>query len=183
MRVIFFILFIYSVLFSSELKEDSYLGSNYNLYLAFEPSCLSFIGDTDIINEHTGVIGKFSFCDEYLDDSQDYLEQFYSIGSGISFYSNNIYRDSFFTAFIFSLDKTFLTDIFTGTTGNSLALSSITGVGYRWHYKRGYILSLAAYASYSHTLDYNDKSDSGLRDKLSQNTTRLMPTFLLGWRF
>lgn len=183
MKIIFLIIFIYSTLFSYEVEEEKYLGSNYNLYLAFEPSCLRLLGNTDVINENVGVLGKLSFCDDYINDSQDHLEQLYSIGTGISLYNNSIYRDSFFTTLIFSLNKTFLTDIFTGTTGNSLAISSVASLGYQWHFERGYIISLAAYASYRFTLSYDDKSDIALKDELSKNTTKLTPTLLLGWRF
>ena len=183
MKIIFLIIFIYSALFSFEVEEEKYLGSNYNLSLAYEPSCLHLIGNTDVINENIGVIGNVSFCDDYINASQDHLKEFYSIGTGIAYYPNSIYRDSFFTTLIFSIDKTFLTDIFTGTTGNNLAISNILGLGYQWHFKRGYIISVVAYASYSFILSYDDKSDIALNDELSKNRTKVTPTLLLGWRF
>ena len=185
MKIFILVLFIYTSLFSLEVEveEEQYLGSSYNLYVAFEPSCLSFIGNTDVINENIGVLVGARFCDQYLNDSQDYLESIYSIGTGMSLYSDSVFRDSFFTVITFNLNRTFMTDIFTGVTGDSLSISSMLGLGYQWHFKRGYILSIAGYISHDSVLKYDAKSDSNLKDVLSEHTIKATPTFLFGWRF
>jgi len=183
LRIIFLILIFFNTLFSAEIKEEAYLGSNYNLFLALEPSCLSLIGNTDVLNEHTALVGKLTFCDAYINDSQDYLEEVYNISTGVILYTNNVYRDSFFTSFMLGMSKSFITDIFNEQKGNNLSMSGIISLGYQWHFKRGYTISLAAYASYDKILIYEDKSDARLKSELSKDTTRVGPSLLLGWRF
>ena len=184
MRLLFLFLLFFTSLYSfeNETKEE-YLGSSYNLQIATEPSCLSLVGTSQIINRHIGFVNKFSFCDSYLNNSQDYLQEVYSIGSGFSIYANDIYRDSLFISLILGIEQIFLTDIFTDSTGDALNIDALAGIGYQWHFKRGYILSLGAYALYTTPIKYDNKSDIGLKNELSTSSTKISPTILMGWRF
>ncbi len=172
-----------SVLLSAEDKVENYRGSSYNLFLAFEPSCLKLVGSTDVINEHFSALAKFGICDTYTDDTQSYLRQSVGTGMGMAFYTNSVYRDSFFLASTVDVEKVWLHDIVQDIVANSFALKGNIGIGYQMHFQRGYILSAGIYYTYVQPVRYTNTSDDALNEELSSSKYAFIPTFLIGWRF
>jgi len=183
LRLLLLILLTFSTLLSADDNDESYLGSSYNLNLAFEPSCLTFLGATDVINEHIGWIGRASYCNDYTDDAQNYLNSSLILGSGLAFYSHSIYRDSFLLSLSASLDRTYVKDVVDDITGVRMTVSGLVGLGYQWQFQRGYIFTLAMYYTYRKPFAYETTSDNSLNDELSRSSNKFTPTFLIGWRF
>ncbi len=177
------IILLTTLLRAEESIEENYLGSNYNLALAFEPSCLHLVGNTDVINEHIASVGKIGFCDTYTDNLQTYLKESIYLGAGAAFYANSVYRDSFFMSLSLNLERAWISDVVQDITGDSYSLYGSIGTGYQWHFQKGYILSLVVYASYRKPFKYKDAGDSDMSQELSQDETNILPTFLVGWRF
>ncbi len=174
------------LLFSSSLlaeEDENYLGSSYNVLLAFEPSCLHVIGSTDVYGEHVGGLAKLGFCEAYADDSQTYLDESFYVGTGASFYSNSIYRDSFFLALTLNLAHSWVRDVVNDTTASQYAVQGVVGTGYQFHFQRGYILSLVMYFSYKKPFSQTSTSDQELAEHLPEEEIKYLPTFLVGWRF
>jgi len=170
-------------LFGASEDNESYLGSSFNLNVAFEPSCLSFLGTTEIINKHIGLLGRVSYCDTYTDDTQNYLTESLMFGSGLIFYSHSIYRDSFFLSFAGNLDRAYVKDIVDDIEGDRFTASVAAGTGYQWQFQKGYIVTLAIYVIYSKPFAYETTADSSLNSEISSSFVKYTPTFLLGWRF
>ena len=174
---------MFNALWANDENNESYLGSSYTLNLAFEPSCLSSIGATSVMNKHIGVLGAVRYCDHYTDDAQNYLRGEWMLGTGLAFYSHSIYRDSFFISLLGSLDHANIKDVVNDITGTQIAVSGTAGLGYQWHFQRGYVFSLVIYYKYSKPFFYDQTNDENLNDELSKSLGKLTPTFLIGWRF
>ena len=184
MRHLLWILLLLSNLLQAENNSTpEYLGSSYNLNLAFEPSCLHFIGTTDIKNEHIGPLAKIGFCDEYTDNTQSYLKESLYLGLGLALYSHSIYRDSFILSFSANIERAWVMDVTKDITADSYSVMGIAGMGYQWHFQRGYIFSLMAYYSYRRPFMYKDAGDADLAHEISADENKFLPTFLIGWRF
>ena len=183
MRLVLFLFLTINTLWAVDDINESYVGSSYNLNLAFELSCLNFVGATDVINEHFGVIGRVSYCDHYTDDAQSYRNSSLIVGGGLALYSHSIYRDSFFLSLTAGLDRTFIHDVVDDVTGSQVLFSSVVGTGYQWQFQKGYIFSLAMYYVYRNPFYYDTTNDASLNNQLSHSSDKFTPTFLLGWRF
>ena len=183
MKLLILIFITLTTLLAVDENNESYVGSSYNLNLAFELSCLNFIGSTDVINEHIGLIGRISYCDHYVDDAQNYRNSSLIVGGGVALYSHSIYRDSFFLTFTAGLDRTYVHEVAEDITGIQLLVSSVVGTGYQWQFQKGYIFSLAMYYVYRNPFSYDTTSSATLNDQLSRTSDKFTPTFLIGWRF
>lgn len=185
MKILLLLFIFFNTLFSSDINENKYLGSSYSLAFAFEESCLQLVAGTQLIdsNKHIGGLIKVGFCDKYNDDTQDYLLQTYTIGFGTTFFTHDIYRDSFIIALTVDAGVTNANNIFSDTKGGNTILIATTGLGYQWHFKAGYIVSFVTYFSYTKPIIYDTTIDSKLNSILSEPQTKTTPTILLGWRF
>ena len=183
MKLLILIFLTLSSLWAIDDDNESYLGSSYNLNLAFEPSCLTFLGSTDVINKHIGWIGRASYCNNYTDDAQNYLNSSLILGTGLAFYTHSIYRDSFLLSLSTSLDRTYVKDVSADITGVRMTVAGLVGLGYQWHFQRGYIFTLAMYYTYRRPFAYESTSSDSLNEELSQPSSKFTPTFLIGWRF
>ena len=183
MRVLILVFLTLSTLWAVDENNESYVGTSYNLNLAFELSCLNFVGATDVVNEHFGLLGRVSYCDHYTDDAQNYRKSSLILGGGVALYSHSIYRDSFFLTLTAGFDRTFIHEVSNDITGTQMLFSSVVGTGYQWQFQKGYIFSLAMYYVYRRPLSYDTTTDTGLNEQLSSTSHKFTPTFLLGWRF
>lgn len=182
LRVLFLMVLVFSSFVYAD-EQSEYLGSSYTLDLAFEPSCLQFVGATDIVNEHIGALAKLGFCDMYTNGSQDYLRQSYTLGGGISYYQNSIYRDGFFGALTLNFEKAWVDNILSDSSGESISLVGGAGLGYQFHFKRGYKISLVVYYMMLKNINYDDNADTGINEALLEGDNVFHPTLLIGWRF
>ena len=179
------ILIIISTLTLLQANDDNvtYRGATFNINLVFDPSCLSLLGTTDVVNKHVGVVGRLSYCDAYEGDAQNYLTESYSLGAGVALYSHSIYRDSFFLSAVGSLGHDHVKDIVVDITAQRFIAIATAGVGYQWQFQRGYIFTLGVYAGYSKPFAYEKSVDEDLNREVADANIKFTPTFLVGWRF
>ena len=172
-----------SILLHASDDNVSYKGSSFNINLVFEPSCLSLLGNTDVLNKHVGVVGRLSYCDVYEDDSQNYLVESYIVGTGIVLFSHSIYRDSFFLSAVGSVGYTYVKDVLLDINVQRLTALATVGGGYQWQFQKGYIFTIGMYAAYSKPFAYETSSNKNLNEVVSSEKIKYTPTFLVGWRF
>ena len=170
-------------LLSAQNEVENYKGSSYNLFLAFEPSCLTFIGNTEVINKHFSAIAKLGTCDTYTDDTQSYLRQSIGGGAGMAVYLNSVYRDSLFLASTLNIERVWIHDVVQDIIADSNTFKIDMGIGYQIHFKRGYIISAGIYYTYIKPINYNETSNSALNKEVSTVQQLFKPTLLIGWRF
>jgi len=163
-------------------NNETYKGSTFNAAMAFEPSCIHFAANTAINNEHFAVLGTSGYCDKYTDDSQTYLRESIYAGAGIMMFSESLYRDSFYLSLSVSLEKAWMREAVSREIGDSYAGLGVALIGYQWHFKKGYILSLMGYFSYLKPFSYN-AADEALKAELKEEKSTYTPTFFIGWRF
>ena len=172
-----------SILLQANDDNVSYRGSSFNVNLVFEPSCLSLLGNTDVVNKHVGVVGRLSYCDVYEDDSQNYLVESYIVGTGIILFSHSIYRDSLFFSAVGSVGYTNVKDVLLDIAAQRFTALATVGGGYQWHFQKGYIFTVGMYAAYSKPFAYETGLNENLNKAVSAEKIKYTPTFLVGWRF
>ena len=174
--------FLYSHLQAKNVDVNSsqkYLGESYNVLLAVDKACIYIKPQIQQFSSHSAITGNFAHCDHY-DDSQQYLNESLLLGSGITLFSDTPYRSGLFLSFGINLEKSWIRDNVNDKGDDMLTFRLESGLGYQYHFMRGYILALQL--QYIHYLPINNnRASKEFESEIYQS--KFMPMIMLGWRF